>query len=146
MRRKKFLSKVTAMVATVMLVFGVSGHMVQAAEESNEQIGYATIQTRGAYLQSGYSKINKAGDGKIAVGGTTNAQKVVSEVSINVNVERKVNGYWEHYTSWTTTKYNAISVSSSKTLTVPKGYYYRVECVHYANSDVSSSGTNGLYV
>lgn len=146
MRRKKFLLKVTAMVVAVMLVFGVTGQMVQAAEENNEQIGYATIQTRGVYLQSGFSKISKAGDGKITVGGSTTAQKVVSEVSINVNVERKVNGSWEHYTSWTSTKYNSIAVTSYKTLSVPKGYYYRVECVHYANSDVSSSGTNGLYV
>lgn len=146
MRRKKFLSKVTAMVAAVMMVFGVTGHMVQAAEENNEQIGYITIQTKGAYLQSGYSKISKVGDGKIAAGGATNAQRIVSEVSINVNIERKVDGSWKHYTSWTVTKNNAGSVSSSKTLTVPKGYYYRVQCVHYANSDVSSSGTNGLYV
>lgn len=146
MRRKKFLSKVTAMLAAVMMVFGVMGHMVQAAEENNEQIGYATIQTRGVYLQNGYSQISKVGSGKIAVGGGTTAQKVVTEVSINVNVERKVNGYWEHYTSWTVTKNNAIAVTSSKTLTVPKGYYYRVKCVHYANSDVSSSYTNGIYI
>lgn len=146
MRRKKFLSKVTAMVAAVMLVFGVTGHMVQAAEGSNEQIGYAIIETRGVYLQSGYSQISKVGDGKIVVGGTTNAQKIVSEVSINVNVERKVDGVWKHYTSWTTTKNNAIAVSTSKTLSVPKGYYYRVKSVHYANSDVSSSATGGIYI
>lgn len=146
MRRKKFLSKVTAMVAAVMLVFGVTGHMVQAAEENNEEIGYAAIQTRGVYLQSGFSKISKPGDGKITAGGSTTAQKVVSEVSIDVVIERKVDGVWKHYTAWTTTKYNTISVTSYKTLTVPKGYYYRVKCVHYANSDVSSSYTNGIYI
>ncbi len=146
MKRKKLLSKAAAMITAVTLVFGVSGYLVQAAEESSEQIGYITIQPRGAYLQSGYSKINKAGDGKIVAGGSTAAQKVVSEVSINVNVERKVNGSWVHYTSWTSTKKNAVAVTSSKTLTVPKGYYYRVKCVHYANSDVSSSSTGGLYI
>lgn len=146
MRRKKVLSKVTAMVTAVMLVFGVSGHMVRAAEESNTEIGYATVQTKGVYLQSGFSKISKPGDGKITAGGSTTAQKVVSEVSINVNVERKVNGSWEHYTSWTSTKYNTIAVTSYKTLSVPKGYYYRVKSVHYANSDVSSSATGGLYI
>lgn len=146
MRRKKFLSKVTAMLVAVMMVFGVTGHMVQAAEENNEQIGYATIQTRGVYLQSGFSKISKPGDGKITVGGNTTAQKVVAEVSIDVNVERKVDGVWKHYTSWTATKYNSISVTSYKTLTVPKGYSYRVRSVHYANSDVSSSYTNSMYI
>lgn len=146
MKRKKLLSKAAAMITAMALVFGVSGHLVQAAEESSEQIGYITIQPRGVYLQSGFSKISKPGDGKITAGGSTTAQKLVSEVSINVNVQRKVNGSWKHYTSWTATKKNAIAVTSYKTLTVPKGYYYRVECVHYANSDVSSSGTNGLYI
>ncbi|RHV32206.1 hypothetical protein DXB59_14165 [Ruminococcus sp. OM05-10BH] len=146
MKRKKLLSKAAAMMTAAVLVFGVSGQMVNAAEESAEHIGYITVQPRGAYLQSGYSKINKAGEGKIAAGGSTAAQQVVSEVSINVNVERKVNGSWVHYTSWTTTKKNAVAVTSSKTLTVPKGYYYRVRSVHYANSDVSSSATGGLYI
>lgn len=146
MKRKKLLSKAAAMITAVALVFGVSGYLVQAAEESSEQIGYITIQPRGVYLQSGFSKISKVGDGKITAGGNTTAQKVVSEVSIDVHVERKVNGAWEHYTSWTSTKKNAIAVTSYKTLTVPKGYYYRVKCVHYANSDVSSSITGGYYI
>lgn len=146
MKRKKLLSKAAAMMTAAVLVFGVSGQMVNAAEESAEQLGYITVQTRGVYLQSGYSKISKVGDGKITAGGNTTAQKVVSKVSINVNVERKVNGSWKHYTSWTSTKNNAIALNASKTLTVPKGYYYRVKCVHYANSDVSSSITGGLYI
>lgn len=146
MKRKKLLSKAAAMMTAAVLVFGVSGQMVSAAEESADQIGYITVQPRGVYLQSGFSKISKPGDGKITAGGNTTAQKVVSEVSINVNIERKVNGYWEHYTSWTTTKKNTIAVTSYKTLTVPKGYYYRVRSVHYANSDVSSSATGGLYI
>ena len=140
MKRKTFLSKVTAMMVAVLLVFGVSGQRANAAEGDDAEIGYITVQPRGVYLQSGYSQISKVGDG------TTSAQKVVSEVSINVNVERKVNGTWKHYTSWTVTKNNAVSITSSKTLTVPKGYYYRVKCVHYANSDVSSSSTGGLYI
>lgn len=146
MKRKKLLSKAAAMMTAAVLVFGVSGHMVSAAEESAGQIGYITVQPRGVYLQSGYSQISKVGDGKITAGGSTTAQKVVSEVSINVNVERKVGSSWKHYTSWTSRKNNAFAVTSYKTLTVPKGYYYRVKCVHYANSDVSSSITGGYYI
>nr|WP_317283239.1 DUF6147 family protein [uncultured Sellimonas sp.] len=143
---KKIMSMLTSLLIAAALVFGVSGQMVKAAEETESSIGYMDRETRGAYLQSGYSQISKVGSGKIAVGGTTTAQRVVSTVSINVNVERKVNGDWEHYTSWTSTKNNAVAVTFSKTITVPKGYYYRVRSVHYANSDVSSSATNGLYV
>lgn len=143
---KKMVSFLLAMALTLGLSLSVSGQMVKAAEEIQEEIGYTDIQTRGVYLQSGSSKISKPGAGKITVGGTTRAQKVVDTVSINVNVEKYVNGYWEHYTSWTVTKHDTVSVTTSKTLSVPKGYYYRVKSVHYANSDVSSSGTNGLYV
>lgn len=146
MKRKKLLSKAAAVMTAVLLVFGVSGQMVSAAEESAEQIGYITVQPRGVYLQSGFSKISKVGDGKITAGGNTSAQKVVSEVSIDVFVERKVNGSWKHYTSWTAKKNNAVGITSYKTLTVPKGYYYRVKCVHYANTDVSSSITGGYYI
>ena len=143
---KKIVSFLLAMALTLGLSLSVSGQKVKAAEEIQEEIGYTDIQTRGVYLQSGSSKISKPGDGKITVGGTTRAQKVVDTVSINVNVERKVDGRWKQYTSWTVTKHDTISVTTSKTLSVPKGYYYRVKSVHYANSDVSSSGTNGLYV
>lgn len=146
MKRKKVLSKIAAMMTAVVLVFGGTGYLTQAAEESNEQIGYMTSQTRGVYLQSGFSKISKPGDGKITAGGNTTAQKVVSTVSIDVIVERQVSGYWEHYTSWTSTKHNTFQVTSYVTMNVPKGYYYRVRCVHYANSDVSSSYTNGIYI
>ncbi len=143
---KQIISMLLVMTLILGIGIGVSGKKVQAAEEIQEEIGYTDIQTRGIYLQSGSSKISKVGSGKINAGGQTIAQKKVGTVSINVNIERKVNGEWEQYTSWTTTKYNTISVLSHKTLTVPKGYYYRVKSVHYANSDVSSSGTSGLYV
>ncbi len=56
MKRKKLLSKAAAMMTAAVLVFGVSGQMVSAAEESAEQIGYITVQPRGVYLQSGYSR------------------------------------------------------------------------------------------
>lgn len=143
---KKIMSMMTSLLLAAALVFGVSGQMVKAAEETESSIGYMDRETRGAYLQSGYSQISKAGSGKITVTGTTVAHKVVSKVSVNLNVERKVNGDWEHYTSWTSTKNNTFSVTLTKTITVPKGYYYRVKAVHYANTDVSSSYTNGIYI
>ena len=143
---KKMVSFLLAMALTLGLSLSVSGQMVKAAEELQGEVGYTDIQTRGVYLQSGSSKISKPGDGKITVGGTTRAQKVVDTVSINVNVERKVDGRWKQYTSGTVTKQDTISVTTSKTLAVPKGYYYRVKSVHYANTDVSSSATGGLYV
>ena len=82
----------------------------------------------------------------IAAGGNTVGQKSVSKITVVVKVQRYVNGNWNSYTSWTTTNYNSSYVSSSKTLSVPTGYYYRVCCTHYADSDVSGSYTNGIYI
>ena len=76
----------------------------------------------------------------------TVGQKTVSKITVNVTVERLLNGKWAYYTSWTETNYNSVYVSSSKTLSVPTGYYYRVYCIHYANSDVSDSYTDGIYI
>ena len=102
--------------------------------------------SRGVYLKSGSSTITKVGPGKIGAGGNTVGQKVVSKITVDVTVERYVDGKWRYYTSWLETNYNSAYVSTSKTLSVPTGYYYRVGCVHYANSDVSDSFTNGIYI
>lgn len=111
---------------------------------------YSEVQkdflVRGAYLKSGSSTIRKAGTGKIGAGGTTIAQSIVSSVGVNVRVERLVNGSWEVYTTWSTTRYNAASATTSKTLSVPTGYYYRTHCFHVANSDASSSVSGGIWI
>lgn len=47
MKRKTFLSKATAMMVAVLLVFGVSGQGANAAEGDDAEIGYITVQPRG---------------------------------------------------------------------------------------------------
>ncbi|MEG0190249.1 MAG: DUF6147 family protein [Lachnospiraceae bacterium] len=151
--------RVLSMTCAVMLVFGmlcVPTAEVQAAEEVGAVIDGSVLtmedssqgellnQTRGVYLQSGNSMINDAGTGRISAGGNTYATRS-AKVKVTVYIQRLVNGTWEAYTSFTATK-TGYSVGASKTLTVPKGYYYRVVSRHYANSDTSSSATGGLYV
>ena len=36
--------------------------------------------------------------------------------------------------------------NSNRTLYVEGDYYYRVRCTHVANSDMSSSFTDGIYI
>ena len=153
--------KVVSMITVIAMIFGMSSMIpmesVKAAEETmidgsvllndeEESVGEMKQETRGQYLQTGTSKIVKAGTGKIAVGGTTIAQRTVSSIKVTVIVERLVNGSWESYTSWSASKTNAYSVSTSKTLTVPRGYYYRVRSIHNASSDRGTSNTSGLYI
>lgn len=120
--------------------------VVVLTTESDESTGEMVLQTKGQYLQRGISNISEVGLGKISVGGTTIAQQVVDTIKISVMVEKYVDGKWVSYTSWSATDHNTYKVSTNKTLIVPRGTYYRVYCVHSANSEVGQSDTSGVYV
>lgn len=153
--RKRYLSLV-CVIALLVSVFGVN---VQASEQrvmidgsyltqDEESVGEAVHVTRGEDLQVGTSKITKASSTAINAGGTTSAYRTVSKIGIVVVVERLKVGSssWAYYKTWEVEKTNASSVSTSKNFTVPKGYYYRVRSTHWANSDASSSFTNGILI
>ncbi len=108
-------------------------------------IGVAQLQTRGMYLAEGNSFINKISTSKIGAGGNTIAA-TKCKVSITAIVERLDGGVWVRVTSWTATTASGYSASISKSLTITKGYYYRVRSNHYASSDASSSGTGALWM
>lgn len=152
--RKKVLVLISA------LAIGLSGTYT-ASMESNAQenlseqnysylltedalIGEMNAQTRGVYLMSGTSIIRDGGTGKIIAGGITTASQPC-KVTLNVIVERLVGSTWSRVTSWVASDSKDWSVMSSKTLSVGRGYYYRVRCLHSANSDASSSMTGGFW-
>ena len=149
------------MLLTVMLIGGLSMTSMQeikAAEikerdgskltHDEESIGYDTKITRGADLLTGYSKCTKLAKGKIYAGGTTIATQEVKSVQIAVMVERakKEDTEWSYYDGWQKENKNTNRVSSNRTLYVDGDYYYRVRCTHVANSDMSSSFTDGIYI
>lgn len=149
--KKRLLS----VICVIAMILSVSIINVRASEQmvdgsyltsDEESVGEAILITRGDYLQTGTSKVSKSSSTTIAAGGVTTAKRVVDEIGIAVIVERLKVGTssWSFYRSWENEKYDSSYVTSSKTLTVSKGYYYRVRCTHWANSDVSSSFTNGV--
>ena len=153
--------KIVSVCLTAMLVRGLSmtsmqearaaeGKVIDGSELTHEEesIGYDTKITRGEDLLTGYSKCTKLGDGKIYAGGTTIAAQVVKSVQIGVLVERakEEDTAWSYYDNWYKENTNTNRVMSNRKLYVEGGYYYRVRCTHAANSDVSSSFTNGVYV
>lgn len=113
-----------------------------------ESIGTAIAITRGADLQTGYSKIVRLGPGVIYAGGTTIAQRTVGSVQVTVMIERTLGeDYdWEYYTHWHAENTNADSVNSNRRLEVEGGYYYRVVCIHSAGNDMSDSATDGIFI
>ena len=145
-------------LSLVLFMTGSYVSTVNVCAESSEQdvdiseiwtedalVGYATPLTRGIYLFDGISIINDAGNDKIGAGGITTAA-IECTVSVNVIVEQKVSGSWLRETSWTASKTNALTVSSSKYVYVDTGYYYRVRSIHRASTDGSSSCTDALWM
>ncbi len=114
----------------------------------DESVGCDTKITRGVDLLTGYSKCVRVGPGKFYGGGSTIAAHTVEDIGVGVSVERAKKGddHWTGYRGWLKFNQDADRVASSKMLDVEGGYYYRVSCTHSANSDVSSSFTNGIYI
>lgn len=107
-------------------------------------IGQTEVNPAGVYLLNGMSTIQDAGTGKIIAGGITSGA-VKCDLTVNVIVERLKGGNWVRVTSWTASEDYAWTVGSSKTLSVGRGYYYRVRSLHFANTDASSSMTSSLW-
>lgn len=99
-------------------------------------------------MLTGYSKIVRLGPGKIYAGGTTIAAHIVENVQVSVIVERAQEGdeAWATYDGWHKENTNTDRVGANRALEVEGGYYYRVRSIHSANSDLSSSFTDGVYV
>ncbi len=106
-------------------------------------IGLLQGQTRGVYLLTGDSIINKISSTKIGAGGSTTAARRC-DVSVLVIIERLSSGSWGRWTSWEVSETNSLSAMAARTYTVPRGYSYRVRCTHYAGTDASSSWTGAL--
>ena len=154
--------KILSLCCTLLLMaglFGVSLGEAKAEEDrpmidgsylthEEESVGYDTKVTRGVDLLAGYSKVVRLGPGVLYAGGSTIAAHVVDEVGIAVMVERAQEGdeQWQYYDSWQKFNQNIDKVSDNRRLEVEGGYYYRVRCTHSANSDMSSSFTNGVFI
>lgn len=148
-----------SLICVIAFMLSVSGGIVRASGETSmvdgsyltheeESEGSAVLTMRGTDLQAGTSKISKAATRVINAGGTTTAAHTVDEIGIAVVVERLKSGEssWSYYKTWQVVKEDTYVVSSSKRLSVTGGYYYRVRCTHWANSDASSSFTSGIYI
>ncbi len=156
MKKKKMLSKIVAFMVVCSLCF--SSVMTAAAEtvdgveltmdESSE--GEMTIIPRGAYLAGGDCGISNQGNGRLYASGSTSANYSVTYVGVTVSIERLVNGNWTPYYSWGASGANTSYVSTSKTLLVETGYYYRVCATHTAGMsspyDTGSSSTDGIWI
>lgn len=164
--KKQFMTVICSLALLCGMVLGTAD-VAKAAEDSLKCVdgSYLTMESessgstssgleRGKHLMDGDSVINTSATGKIYAYGATTANHLVDYVGLIVHVDRynPLTGRWSAVTTWTVEKRNAYGVSSGKTLTVERGYYYRVRCDHFAGNDAEFpydsdvSFTDGIWI
>lgn len=121
-------------------------------EDSSTGYTYENELGRGTHLMDGECSITKAGRGRIYVYGSTTANHTVEFVSVLVYVDRynEADDAWDQIDSWVAEATDDYYVSTSKTLTVDRGYFYRVHTEHFAGNgypyESAASLTDGIKV
>lgn len=166
--KKRIISSVCSVVAICGMLLLMSINVVAEEAENEKKIidnsfltfddySYGTSESlmlRGEHLMTGDSIITKTGNGRIYTYGQTTADHDVDFVAVLVYVDR----YHEDTERWGQIDARAKDardtyyVVSTKTLSVERGYFYRVHCDHFAGNDDEEfydeaiSYTNGIWI
>ena len=121
--------------------------------DQESSVGEAVLKTRGVYLMTGDCSISKAGSTRVYCYASTTANMTVDYVCVIVYVEQYdiESGKWEQIDSWVEEDTDTYYVSTSDTVKVDSGYFYRVRADHIAGpddgeKDLSGSVTDGIWV
>ena len=159
--KKRILSALGSLMVFCM-VMGVSVVSAEASEgkivdgsyltTDETSTGYSGPRTRGLYLMDGECSITKAGRNRVYAYASTTANQEVKYMATLVYVERYMEDVdaWEQVDWWMVEAQNDYYLSTAKTITVDRGYYYRVRADHVAGDtypyDETTSFTNGILV
>ena len=139
---------------------------VEASDSKQEKIdgSYLTMEDsstgysenslmRGIHMMDGECSISKAGTKRIYAFGATTANHEVDYLSVIVYVDRyhEDTGRWGQIDWWMVEDANDFFVYTGKTITVDRGYYYRVHADHFVREgddpmEETFSYTNGIMV
>lgn len=114
----------------------------ETTEDHAEDTGYSLL--RGNNLNFGTTQISKISSNEISLYGLTQCHRNCLKVYLDMDLERKVNGYYSTYKSWEFTASNVNHLSKSFNVLVPSGYYYRVGGYHAAVNDGTKESTTSL--
>lgn len=164
--KKKVLSMIGSIAILFSMCFAITPY-VQASEEEVIQVdgSYLTTQEesigrspnsllRGEHLMDGECSISKAGRNRIYVYAATTANHYVDYVAVDIYVDQynEETEKWEQIDVWTAEDTDTYFVATSKSITVDRGYYYRVHADHFAGMeedypyDETFSFTDGILI
>lgn len=124
---------------TTILAEDFSDNVLETDLDFAEDTTYSVL--RGTNLNYGTSKISKLASNKVAIAGVTQCHHNCAKVYLELYLERKVNGTYSTYKSWSFTTNNASHLTKSLEVIVPRGYYYRVRGYHAAKDGSKESTT-----
>lgn len=159
---KKRIISITSCLMVFCMIMSVSIVNVKASDEKmvdgsylttdETSTGYSRPRTRGVYLMDGECSISKAGRNRVYAYASTTANTEVKYMATIVYVERYMEDVdaWGQVDWWMVEEENDYYMSTAKTITVDRGYYYRVKANHLAGDsypfDETASVTNGILV
>lgn len=160
--KKRIISFVSSLMAFCMIM-GMSIVNVKASDEKMVDGSYLTTdetstgyssskKTRGVYLMDGECSISKAGRNRVYAYASTTANREVNYMITIVYVERYMEDVdaWGQVDAWVERVEHDYYMSTAKTVTVDRGYYYRVRAEHFAGDsspyDETASFTDGILV
>jgi hypothetical protein len=86
--------------------------------------------------------ISKSSSTSVTISATTESDITSLKIGGQMSVQRWINNAWSTYKTTSFWSYNTYRATSTKTITVPTGYYYRLYVTHIAsNNDGTSSKT-----
>lgn len=169
MKRKKMKKRILSFVLSVLvfctlLVFSSADAEASDNELTKVEGSYLTMSdssvgysgnnlTRGIHMMDGECSISKAGTNRIYAFGATTANHEVDFLAVIVYVDRyhEDTGEWGQIDAWMVEDANDYFVYTGKTITVDRGYYYRVHADHFVREgedpmEETFSLTNGIWV
>ena len=111
---------------------------IQTGEEAVATVeSWYAPKTRGKVYLEGFIQLSDQ-DGKAGVYGETLARVDADEVGLYLYLEKYNGSGYDNYKYWRTVEYNESINIKSYTVSVSKGYYYRLRGFHYVDA-------NGIY-
>lgn len=147
-------------------IFGIAETEAKASDNEQQKVdgSYLTMEdsssgasseslTRGKHMMTGECSISKAGTKRIYAFGATTANHEVDFLAVIVYVDRyhEDTGEWGQIDAWMVEDANDYFVYTGKTITVDRGYYYRVHADHFVREgddpmEETFSFTDGILV
>lgn len=163
------VKRIVSCIISIITICGILGLGLTEAEASNKEQkkvdgSYLTMLdsssgtssdnlARGKHMMTGECSISKAGTNRIYAFGATTANHEVDYLAVIVYVDRYLEDKdaWGQVDAWVVEDTNDFFVYTGKTITVERGYYYRVHADHFVREgddpiEETFSTTNGILV